>query len=186
MLVADWNRTPTELLEDPWSELVGGVVVAPVGWTCSMGSHRTIDFAVAAGMLDGMVELVVDEVSPWTPHRGVVVRIKGLASQMRVLRMEAAKPAPPAHSGPTRPWSEFWEAAVEDTPVSPTELWIRPGAARQIRSWVGGMAAGLEQWWPSGSPARTWTSIGRTTAEVWLRFSGGGQPCPDDRWARAG
>ena len=36
VLVADWNRTPADLIEDPWLELVGGgVVVVPLAWTCA-------------------------------------------------------------------------------------------------------------------------------------------------------
>ena len=37
VVVANWNRTPADLIEDPWLDLVGGVVVAPPSWTCSQG-----------------------------------------------------------------------------------------------------------------------------------------------------
>ena len=174
VLIADWNRTPTDLIEDPWLELVGGVVVAPSSWTCSLGSRRTIDFAVTAAVLDGMVDIVVDEVSPWAPHRGLHVQVRGLASTMRVRRLMAPRPAPPTHSGPTRPWSEFWAAAVRDTPELEEQFWIRPGSAD----------VALGRWYGCWSRAVVAQQLSRTNLEEDRPYQGRGL-APRFRWQSA-
>ena len=122
----------------PGLVLLDGVFKDPGEWTCSSGSQRCIDYLVVSADIAPGIEVEVDRASPWTPHRGLAVRILGLASPVLVRKLVAPRSLLAEHVGPTRPWTEWWSRAEVECSRDPgggSDLWVRLGSSDVELDW---------------------------------------------------
>ena len=95
LIVADWNTTPELLLQSGVLDGLEAVVLAPrdCSATCSMGSGRLIDFAVASKSMAPAILVEADYMAPVRPHVALRVHLN-LKLFDDMIRVQAVPPAP--------------------------------------------------------------------------------------------
>ena len=104
LLAADFNVSPSALVESGIPRMMQGHVVATHEATISTGGE--LDFLVVSAPLVGSVSVEVQHTVPFKPHYGLNVVVKNALSQVIVPSLNSVD-AVPKTFGPRRPWSHF-------------------------------------------------------------------------------
>ena len=98
--MGDFNAPPKAFAPLGWPRLwKGHILIPPLEFTCTIGSHRVIDFAICSECLRGSVSLVPDPASPWAPHTGLNLQLARAPHALHALQV-ASPQAPALTEGP--------------------------------------------------------------------------------------
>ena len=134
LVMADWNMEPHELQASPWVDRAQGIIYerSNTEWTCNQGQRRMLDYVVGSPSLVDLLVIEASEGHPWTPHKGLHIRVKDFAEVVYVRRPLTPQRLP-EQSGPTAAWVDLWGQAAEQVGnerVAAT-YWVREGAANE-------------------------------------------------------
>ena len=92
VILADWNVPPEILRRSGWLEAVAGDIILAdnADITCRGGGGTCIDYAVISHNMHGFIGgFYLDCDSPWLPHVGLRLVLKGSPHQLRMNKLRS-------------------------------------------------------------------------------------------------